>query len=890
MSVVSLIGRGCTSLCLSLILAAAVSGCGGSKPADSASPAAGIGEVIERSEGFATKPDWANENEPWSRSEGQLRVVGYVAIRGDQRMEAGNRAADSYARAELLRFLSVRIVAVLEDRVAEGEPEMLREHITETAQAVVDDLSVGARYYERRKQGSEEFLYIYSRIDVDQETVAELLRKAAANAGDLRTSPEQLVRDLKERWERFADARELNDEDLLLPAGIAKPAWAQKGDQINESGYEFVCYGLAEDEKKARLMAHARCNEKLCRVFGVQITAKSQVTETLDGVEAESQVTEQCADVRVVGRKTRYQGGECGPSGCVHWILQDYPQESYLEERKRLDQPTVIRQEVVIQEGDKHYQDPAACEESLRNYAKVADQTSEGFKKRNEYLTRAMKVCQGIDGRESGLFLALYTILTQPLPRFTTLPGSNSMDVRWAFTLASPEWRQNLDTLRFLTDRIQAVREVVAGAILPLTLVELSRNGGTAAEVDQAMVEVMKFPFVNKPASVHHQYYMHDAALSLKGKNIPYSTRYRNYLLTQAKKISLECDSSHTVSGQSVIGYLSADGSLDAQEWQVATGILTHGPLGERCFGSLLGKVDHKNERGERVEQIASMVATGAIESKDRYRTFDSLLDQLEKSEREPLFRRHIQALSGKAASRVTLAENIAESSYGWDWDYREKKKAEGLAVCEGLPKRLKSFFDDVPEADTEDTALCMCLSLPDLSSKARKGLAALLYKFARKECSWIQPEDWPGEYFKVASPKTIPFQGRTPFVGHVPFISDDIKQCIEKHSTFESVQMVSFMTATLRGRKLSGPKVTTEIYGELKNFEYKDKRRGYVNASDVHALASQMEGCIAEAAQGFEFPEVYSITREPGEHHLWFQLWGANLGTNGYVEDLKAR
>jgi hypothetical protein len=247
------------------------------------------------------------------------------------------------------------------------------------------------------------------------------------------------------------------------------------------------------------------------------------------------------------------------------------------------------------------------------------------------------------------------------------------------------------------------------------------------------MVEVMKFPFVNKPASVHHQYYMHDAALSLRGKDIPYSTRYRSYLLNQAKKLSLECSSTHTVNGESVIDYLSADGVLDAQEWKAATDILTHGPAGERCFGSLFGKLDHKKERAARVEQIAKMITSGAIESKDSYRTFDRLLDRLEKPEREPLFRRHIQALSGKDASRVDLAENIARSSYGWDWDYREKKKAEGLAVCEALPERLKSFFVDVPEADTDDTALCMCLSLPDHSSKTRKGLTALLFKFLQR-------------------------------------------------------------------------------------------------------------------------------------------------------------
>src|SRR5690606_31551191 len=350
--------------------------CGGGGTKGATSPQGQEGRVVERAEGYASRPAWADENKPWSRSETQVRVVGYVAIAGNQRMEAGYRAADSYARAELLRFLSVRIVAVLTDKVATGEPEILRESIEETAQAVIDDLPVSGRYYERRKAGSVETLHVYSRIDLEQATVVSLLERALSEKKDLRTTPEELLADLKARWDRVADVDELNQDETLLPNGFPRPAWAEKGDRSDAAGFEFVCSGIAENPKAAQAVAQARCNEKLCRLFGVQITAKSKVTEDLDGISAQNEVTEQCAEVRVEGRTTRYQASECGPQGCVHWFLQTYPKSAYLAERKRLDQPQVIRQEVVIQEGDKRYRDPAACEQSLRAYGQVTGQTA----------------------------------------------------------------------------------------------------------------------------------------------------------------------------------------------------------------------------------------------------------------------------------------------------------------------------------------------------------------------------------------------------------------------------------------------------------------------------------------------------------------------------------
>jgi hypothetical protein len=269
-------------LFISLSFVFSFGGCGGSSSKGPDAPDSQSGEIVERAEGYSSRPGWADENRPWSRSKEDLRVIGYVSIHGDQRMDAGYRAADSYARADLLRLLSVRIVAILEDRVATGEPEVLRDKIEETAQAVVDDLPVTGRYYEKRKNGSVETTHIYSRIDIERQAVLSLLARAAGGAEDLRSAPEELVQELNERWERLADVDELNQDESLLPNGFPRPTWAEKGDRSDEVGFEFVCSGIADDPKMAAAVAQARCNEKLCRLFGVQITAKSTVTEDLN--------------------------------------------------------------------------------------------------------------------------------------------------------------------------------------------------------------------------------------------------------------------------------------------------------------------------------------------------------------------------------------------------------------------------------------------------------------------------------------------------------------------------------------------------------------------------------------------------------------------------------
>jgi hypothetical protein len=849
------------------------------------------GQVTQRAEGYTDRPDWADANRPWSRQGDSIRLVGYVAIRGDQRMEAGYRAADSYARAELVRFLSVRVVSVLEDLVKTGEPEALREHIEVTAQSWVDDLAIAQRYFERRKAGNEEKIHIWSRLDIDQTAIVELLQRSTKDVTDVRTPVADLIKKLKERWERFAEVGSLNQGDPLLPADVAQPPWAKHGDQTTDSGFEFVCHGLAKDEKTARALAQARCNEKLCRMFGVQISAKTKVVENLQGVTAESEVSEQCANVRVVGRETRYQGGECGPHGCVQWILQSYPRAAYEEEKQRLDKPTVIQQQVVIQEGSKRYRDPAACEASLRAYGAVHGQDGPAFEQRRQSLQRALQVCQDIDSRDSGLFVSLNKLLTDPLSKFTVESNwrrDAPVNIRFAFTIASKEWRENLETQRFLTDRIAAVLKLVADAVVPMRLLDVLDNGGDDKTVDALIREVVKYPFVHESASPHHSYNVHYLALSLareKRRQIAYSQRYRVYLLEQAEKGRVTCGERPSVSGEDVMEYLAADGQLDDREWQAGLRLMRNSPadIGRGCFAPMWKYVNHGGLRAQRMDQIAQMIVSGEVKDKDPTDLFEHFISALEPADQLPMFQRFRSRLGGSDQSRAALLHEILSSSFRWNWEWNSKKKEEGRVACESMPSRIGTLFADYPAAKTKDTGLCLCLGVEGLSPTARKAIGELLFRYAEEPCHAIRPEDWPGEYYQMPEPKYLTERDRVPFAGHIGFLKDEFKQCLGNNSAIQNTTVVTYLTFTLTAGRYTNVKASSTLVGELKKFSYRDKRRGFVSASDVVSTKRNIENCMRDAANGFQVPAVYDIVKEQRPQRLWCQYWNEAAGACGF-------
>ena len=68
----------------------------------------------------------------------------------------------------------------------------------------------------------------------------------------------------------------------------AGPSWARDPDKSSDAGHTFTCQGEGQTEAEALETAHAICNDKICKLCGVEIESVVQTTETLTGVEMTS--------------------------------------------------------------------------------------------------------------------------------------------------------------------------------------------------------------------------------------------------------------------------------------------------------------------------------------------------------------------------------------------------------------------------------------------------------------------------------------------------------------------------------------------------------------------------------------------------------------------------
>jgi hypothetical protein len=169
--------------------------------------------------------------------------------------------------------------------------------------------------------------------------VEALLRASVGGAPSLRLTERDYPAP-EARWPRIAEVTELSENEREQLPGVHAPDWAAAGDAQSNDGFTFVCQARATDERTAEAAAKARCNEKLCRLFGVQISARTTVTENLNELKAESEVSEQCADVRAVGRKTTNKSSECTADGCVYWVKQAMARP--MTQRSSVTAPTII--------------------------------------------------------------------------------------------------------------------------------------------------------------------------------------------------------------------------------------------------------------------------------------------------------------------------------------------------------------------------------------------------------------------------------------------------------------------------------------------------------------------------------------------------------------------
>lgn len=778
---------------------------------------------MERAEGYDARPAWADPNVPFTRKGDEVRVLGFAQIGAEQRLEAGFRATDSYARAELVRFVSTRVVAVLKESMSSEEADTMSEAITEESSALVDDLLITAHYWERVRKGKKEELHLYSRIDVDRQRVADLLQQVYEKKSDLRTPFSQVKAALEANWDALENTQEAHSASDLLPAGVYVPEWAKAGDREDNREFRFVCHGLATQEDQARALAQRMCTEKLCRLFGVQIKARTSVKEDLKGLEVESEVSEGCLDVHIEGRKTEFNGGECGPKGCVQWTLQSYPKSAYLAERERLDNPTVVERQVVVQEGNVRYKDPAECERELETYGRIEDRNYTALKGRLTILKRARAACQGIDARESGLFERLSHLLQEPLGSFVFSGGRHTETFEDNYLYANADWFERLKTARFFDQRIKMVIDLLDDAMLPLLAYDtLKEQPANLEAIQKVMTPLYAYPFNDERAKPSHIESVH-AVHGHRSKDLK-DPKFLSFLLEESKERTYDCGSWSATNGNRLVQYILRNGQGTAQEWEAMVKVTQSAKSPRVCLQSLLQGQPSAAARESAMRKIMALLEANQLDLSERHEAKSQLQSFLHvlmagSSDGEDRYRwlnEYVTAMKGAPEERKRVLLSVLGM---FDPSGTRSRCGRYFEVGRAMAQRYPEFS----LADMDYWKLCNCLGEGGYSGEVRRAVTDLHRQHGKVSCENMTEADWPPEYLAIAQRPKEPlgFKEGTPPRGSklvnpwdvARFVRPALRECLRGTQVELPYNGVLSTWNVIQGQ-VSGSRVT---YGDTK-------------------------------------------------------------------------
>ena len=270
---------------------------------------------------------------------------------------------------------------------------------------------------------------------------------------------------------------------LLAQPALAQPSWAKQPDAADKSGHTFVCEGAGASEAAALAAAFGVCNDKICKVCGVEVESVLKTKETLSGIGMERQVTERCRRIRKSEPTIKFKNVDCGPSGCRAWVQVFYSKADEEAECPRY--------------ADEKFEDPARCESDIEEYARAAGHSAEAFKTRRDALDRALADCRSIDIRPTPAIMALDAKLHAGLDTFATSGriGFDSDD--WEYYTRLPSgFRQDLRESKTLIGRIQKVRDYVHDRFLVFSVHDAAwaKDIDSAAGVQRLLAAMQRCP------------------------------------------------------------------------------------------------------------------------------------------------------------------------------------------------------------------------------------------------------------------------------------------------------------------------------------------------------------------------------------------------------------
>ncbi len=246
------------------------------------------------------------------------------------------------------------------------------------------------------------------------------------------------------------------------------PGWARKGDEEDDTGYRFICEGQGSAEADAVATARAICEDKICKLCGVEIESVLKTQETLDGVDFKRVVIERCKRVQQEALTIARKSTDCGPNGCTSWMQVNYTKETKKKECARLT--------------DDNFADPDQCAKNIESLVGIAGFSSESFVQRTAALDAAIDSCADIDVRPTPLLQSLDTKLrsgmghwrSARIPRF----------IRFWLKDDPALWKAYAEDGTFV-GRIKRLRAYVAHKVKVMTFIEAVMDDALLTDAGQ---------------------------------------------------------------------------------------------------------------------------------------------------------------------------------------------------------------------------------------------------------------------------------------------------------------------------------------------------------------------------------------------------------------------
>ena len=354
---------------------------------------------------------------------------GRVEVPSDARLTAAKSMAEAVARAELAKFLRVRVESSMRDDSASDGRQAIELVTTEVSEGALPGGRAPAYGWRRTAAG----LTVVARVGVPLAAVrARLIQR-----GESRLAA------------RLAD----------IFASVTPPS-VDDGEQT-ESGFRFVCQGEGKTAADAMTAARAFCEDKICRLCGVEVESVVSSRETLTEVEVSRAVVERCRRIRTTPLKIVSQSLDCPRSGsCVSRIEVTYEKAQRDRECRRY--------------ADERFDDPDQCEALITQFSETRGYAAASFRTRVDLLEQAIAACARIDVRPTPLLNALDERLRRGMQTFTDDRGRAPRYLSAYWLAPHPETMRALDTATTFVAKIELLLQYLRTKPPVLDVIEAS--------------------------------------------------------------------------------------------------------------------------------------------------------------------------------------------------------------------------------------------------------------------------------------------------------------------------------------------------------------------------------------------------------------------------------